>query len=144
MFYYFSHYSRFAVFFCTLTSLDLLFEPNISVCILVAIGGRYGTLCRIPIYVCMCLKVSVKNGQLVRVFVFCLKKMWVKKFKDSKGLAVFDLWLKLWNLWTVKKLYNIIWKSLFCNFNKKEDVFLLKQMVKNLQKHLKKIVFFDY
>ena len=53
-----------------ITSLDLLFEPNISVCILVAISGRYGTLCRVPIYVCMCLKVSVKNGQLVRVFVF--------------------------------------------------------------------------
>ena len=24
-------------------------------------------------------------------------------FKDSKGLAVFDIWLKLWHLWTVKK-----------------------------------------
>ena len=74
VFYYLSHYSRSAIFFWTLTFLNLLFEPNISVCILVAIGGRYGTLCRVPTDVCMCLKVSVKYGQLVRVFVVCLKK----------------------------------------------------------------------
>ena len=45
-------------------------------------------------------------------------------FIDSKGLAVFDLWLKLWKLWTVKK-YNrtLFWESLFCNFNKNKDVF---------------------
>ena len=59
------------VFFCTLTYLNLLFEPNISVCILVATGERYGALSIVSMYVCMCLKVSVKYAQLVRVFVFC-------------------------------------------------------------------------
>ena len=91
VFYYFSHHSCSAVFFAHSVLSILLFEPKISVCNLVAIGGRYGTLCRIPIYVCMCLKVSVKNSQLVRVFVFGLRKMWEKKFTDSKWLAVFDL-----------------------------------------------------
>ena len=65
-------------FYFTLTSLNLLFELNISVCILVAIVERYGALCRIPMYVCMCLKLCVKNGQLARVFVFYKKKkVWV-------------------------------------------------------------------
>ena len=60
-------------FFCTLTFLNLLFELSISVCISEAIGERYGALCRDPMYVCMCLKESVKYGQLVRVFVFYKK-----------------------------------------------------------------------
>ena len=35
----------------------------------------WNTIFLVPIYVCMCLKVSNKNGQLVRVFVFVIKKI---------------------------------------------------------------------
>ena len=129
------------MFFCTFTAPNLLFEPKISVCILVAICKRYWALCIVAMYVCMCLKVSVKYGQLVRIFVFCLKKIWLIFVKDSKGLVVLDLWLKLWHLWTVRNNNRtLFWESLFLNFNKKGFFFLLKQMVKNPKNIFKKIL----
>ena len=64
-------------FFCTLTSLNSISEPNNQVCVLGAINERYEALCDVRMYVCMCLKLSVNHGQTVGVFVFFHKTEWV-------------------------------------------------------------------
>ena len=63
-------------FFCTLTSLNLISEPNNQVCVLGAINERYEALCNVNMYVCMCLNLSVNYGQTVEVFVFFHKTEW--------------------------------------------------------------------
>ena len=69
-FYYFSHHCRSAFFFCTLTSLNSISEPNNQMCVLGAIYERYEALCSVHMYVCMCLKISINYDQTVRVVVF--------------------------------------------------------------------------
>ena len=66
-FYYFSHHSQ--ALFCTLTSLNSIFEPINQVCVLGAINEPYEALCDVHMYVCMCLKVGVNYDQMVRVGV---------------------------------------------------------------------------
>ena len=46
-------------------------------CVLGAINERYEALCDVRMYVCMCLKLSVNNGQTVGVFVFFHETEWV-------------------------------------------------------------------
>ena len=46
-------------------------------CVLRAFNERYEALCNLHICVCMCLKVTVKYGQQIRVFVFFDKTEWV-------------------------------------------------------------------
>ena len=60
VFHYFSHNGKATPqFFCTLTSLNSVSEPNNEVCVLGAINKRYEALFNICMYGCMCLQVSV-------------------------------------------------------------------------------------
>ena len=71
VFHYFSHHGRAAIFcVCIFTSFNSISEPNNQVRVLRAINESYEALCNVHMYVCMCLKVSVNYGQLVRVFFF--------------------------------------------------------------------------
>ena len=60
---------------------------------------------------------------------------------DSNWFAIFDLWLKFWQLWTVKKLNNIILRIPILQFQSKGSFFLLNKIVKKLQKHKKTVSF---
>ena len=64
-------------FFSTLTSCNSISEPNNPVCVFGAINEHYEALYVVPIYVCVCLKVSVNYGQPVRVIVLFHKTDWV-------------------------------------------------------------------
>ena len=57
-------------FFCILTLLNSIPEPNNQVFVLGATNERQEAHCDARMYVCMCLKGSVNYGQAVRVFVF--------------------------------------------------------------------------
>ena len=67
-FHYFSCHGRSAFFFCTLTSLNSISEPNNQVCVLGAINELYEALCDVCMHVCMCQNLSVNYGQIVGVF----------------------------------------------------------------------------
>ena len=56
-----SHHGR-STFFCTLTSLNSISEPNNQVCVLGAINERYEVLCDVRLYVNLCIKLSVNYG----------------------------------------------------------------------------------
>ena len=66
--------------------------------------------------------------------------MWVKRFKDSKGLVIFDLWLKLWHLWTVKKIIQHYFENPYFGISLKRELFFTQR---NGQKS-PKIVFFGF
>ena len=48
-------------------------------CVLGAINARYGALCDVRLYVCMCLELSANYSQTVRVFVFFHETEWLSK-----------------------------------------------------------------
>ena len=62
VFHYFSHQGRSAFFFCTLTSLNSIPEPNNPVCVLGAINEHFEVLCDVHLYVNLCIKLSVNYG----------------------------------------------------------------------------------
>ena len=67
-------------FFCTLTSLNSMSEPNNPVCVLGAINERYEVLCNGRMYVSFCQKLSVNYGKTIAVFVFFHKTEWSIRF----------------------------------------------------------------
>ena len=83
-------------FFCTLTSHNLICEPNNQVCVLEAINECCEALCDVHMYVCLCIKVSVNCGQSVWVFVFFKNRVCKSDFKDSKYIRTSKLhdWFK--------------------------------------------------
>ena len=48
-------------------------------CVLGAINKRYEVLCDVRMYVSMCLKLSVKYGQTIAIFVFFHETEWFYK-----------------------------------------------------------------
>ena len=68
VFHYFSHHGRSTFLFCTLTSLNSIFEPNDSACVLGIINERYEVLCDVRMYASLCLKLCVNYGKTVAVF----------------------------------------------------------------------------
>ena len=73
VFHYFSYHSQ--ALFCTLTSLNSIFEPINRLCVLGAINEPYEALCDVHMYVCMSLKVGVNYDQMVRVGVLFFGKV---------------------------------------------------------------------
>ena len=49
-------------FFCTLTSLYSISEPNNPVCVLGAINEQYEVIYDVRLYVSLCLKLTVNHG----------------------------------------------------------------------------------
>ena len=84
--YQFRHNGR-SLFFCTLSFLNSISEPNNQVFVLGVINERYKALCNVCMSVYMCLKVSVIYGQSVKKkSFFFIKEEWV-----NMGLKILNL-----------------------------------------------------
>ena len=64
-------------FFCTLTSINSISEPNNPVCVLGTINERYEVLCNVRMFVSLCQKLNVNYGQTIAVFVLFHETEWV-------------------------------------------------------------------